>query len=198
MASADQHLKAIEETLANHPEIGERTAAFLASEPSRNTVDALRDDTLDYTLVVKVHRSLLDRAEQLRPSLSASPQFQATGRLTRSAVIRLAILKGLEVLERDVSAVGELSGHHQASIEIIPTPISDTTGTPTRSKKWPLQGMRKSIVDALRPYPEGLAPIDMRERLGMTQDLGSTMKAMARDGILTRVKYGHYAVADGW
>jgi hypothetical protein len=55
--------------------------------------------------------------------------------------------------------------------------------------------MRRRIVALLEEYPEGLSPVQTRQLLGLAKDLGSTMKAMARDGLLRRVETGRYVVA---
>jgi hypothetical protein len=56
--------------------------------------------------------------------------------------------------------------------------------------------MRRRIVALVREYPEGLSPAQARQLLGVEKDLGSTMKAMMRDGLLRRVALGQYASAD--
>ena len=48
----------------------------------------------------------------------------------------------------------------------------------------------------LQEYPEGLSPAQTRQLLDITKDLGSTMKAMARDGLLRRVETGRYVVGE--
>jgi len=58
----------------------------------------------------------------------------------------------------------------------------------------PRGDMRRRIVALLQEYPEGLSPVQMRQLLNVTKDLGSTMKAMARDGLLRRVETGRYVV----
>ena len=55
--------------------------------------------------------------------------------------------------------------------------------------------IRRRIVALLREHPEGLSPVQTRRALGIDKDLGSTMKAMARDGLLRRVAAGVYVVA---
>jgi hypothetical protein len=55
--------------------------------------------------------------------------------------------------------------------------------------------IRRRIVALLQEHPEGLSPAQVRKLLGVDKDLGSTMKAMARDGLLQRVATGRYAVA---
>ena len=57
--------------------------------------------------------------------------------------------------------------------------------------------MRRRIVALLQEYPEGLSPVQTRQLLSMAKDLGSTMKAMMRDGLLRRVGTGRYVVGQG-
>jgi hypothetical protein len=52
--------------------------------------------------------------------------------------------------------------------------------------------MRQRIVALPRDYPDGLSPAQARQQLGAEKDLGSTMKAMMRDGLLRRVTHGQY------
>jgi hypothetical protein len=49
-------------------------------------------------------------------------------------------------------------------------------------------------VALLQEYPEGLSPVQTRQLLSVGKDLGSTRKAMARDGLLRRVETGRYVV----
>jgi hypothetical protein len=53
---------------------------------------------------------------------------------------------------------------------------------------------RRRIVALVREHPEGLSPAEARRLLGVDKDLGSTMKSMARDGLLRRVEIGRYVV----
>jgi hypothetical protein len=57
--------------------------------------------------------------------------------------------------------------------------------------------MRRRIVALLQEHPEGLSPMQTRRLLGVDKDLGSTMKAMVRDGLLRRVETGRYVVSEG-
>jgi hypothetical protein len=52
--------------------------------------------------------------------------------------------------------------------------------------------MRRRIIALLQNHPEGLSPAQTRCLLDVDKDLGSTMKAMARDGLLRRVQTGWY------
>ena len=55
--------------------------------------------------------------------------------------------------------------------------------------------MRRRIVALLQEHPEGLSPLQARQLLSIPRDLGNTMKAMVRDGLLRRVETGRYVVA---
>jgi hypothetical protein len=56
--------------------------------------------------------------------------------------------------------------------------------------------MRRRIVALLQEHPEGLSPGQTRKLLGLVKDMGSTMKAMARDGLLRRVETGRYVAGE--
>ncbi len=60
----------------------------------------------------------------------------------------------------------------------------------------PRGAMRQQILALVRDHPEGLSPAETRRRLGSDKDLGSTMKAMARDGLLRRVTTGWYVATE--
>lgn len=54
----------------------------------------------DVQLVIRVPSTLAERADALTPILAADPELGAVGRVTRSAVLRLALARGLASLER--------------------------------------------------------------------------------------------------
>jgi hypothetical protein len=56
----------------------------------------------------------------------------------------------------------------------------------------PRHRIRRQILDLLRQHPEGLSPAEVRDRLGMAKDLGSTLKSMYRDGLVQRPVVGLY------
>ena len=62
--------------------------------PEASTVD---DETLTS---LRLPRSLLDRADALIALLKKRPEF-AVQRITRSTVLRLALMRGLDALEAD-------------------------------------------------------------------------------------------------
>ena len=48
---------------------------------------------------LRIDYEVLERAGKLIPKLKSNPELNALGRISTSSVIRLAILKGLEILE---------------------------------------------------------------------------------------------------
>jgi hypothetical protein len=85
-----------------------------------------------------------------------------------------------------------------SSTQTPPSPVQPRATLPSRARTQPLSQMRQQIVDLVREHPGGLSPVQIRELLKVEKDLGSTVKAMARDGILSRVETGRYVVAEGW
>jgi hypothetical protein len=75
-----------------------------------------------------------------------------------------------------------------------PTPHPDSK-TPAADAP-PRGEMRRRIVALLQEHPEGLSPVQTRQLLGIDKDLGSTMKAMARDGLVRRVEMGWYVARE--
>lgn len=62
----------------------------------------------DSTIVtLRLPKSLVERADALIPQLREDEQMVVVGRVSRSIVLRLAVLKGLAALEEQVSAAPE-------------------------------------------------------------------------------------------
>ena len=74
-----------------------------------------------------------------------------------------------------------------------PTPQAPVAVSNTSA---PRGDMRWRIMALLREHPDGLSPAQTRQYLGVDKDLGSTMKAMARDRLLRRVTTGWYVAAE--
>lgn len=53
---------------------------------------------------VRLPPKLLKRADALAAKLQKDPEVRMLGRVSRSAVLRLAVLKGLQVLEAEYSS----------------------------------------------------------------------------------------------
>ena len=114
----------------------------------------------------------------------------------------------VDVLQRELDAAREretlllqmLSQMQQQNQRLLDMPRSITIPAApgpggTGAYETPRGDMRRRIVALLQEYPEGLSPVQTRQLLGLAKDLGSTIKAMARDGLLRRVETGRYVVA---
>jgi hypothetical protein len=77
-----------------------------------------------------------------------------------------------------------------------PAPTSPPTPRTILVDVAPRGEIRRRIVALLQDHPEGLSPAQARQALGVEKDLGNTMKAMARDGLLQRVETGKYVVVN--
>ena len=65
-------------------------------------------------IAVKLPAELVDRADALVPVFKGVPEMRVWSRVTRTAVIRLALLRGLESLEAEfVGDPGEVSEYSQ-------------------------------------------------------------------------------------
>jgi hypothetical protein len=53
-------------------------------------------------VTLRLPKSLLQRADALIPTLRANSEIFVVGRLSRSVVLRLAVLRGLETMETNV------------------------------------------------------------------------------------------------
>jgi hypothetical protein len=113
----------------------------------------------------------------------------------------------VDVLQRELDAAREretmllqmLSQMQQQNQRLLdmprtPPPALPGPGAPAVASA-PRGDMRRRIVALLGEYPEGLSPVQIRQLLSVGKDLGSTVKAMMRDGLLQRVETGRYVVA---
>ena len=97
-------VRAAEERLAEHlrrqPDLAARTARFLADNPSVRTMETLMTEPFEQPTHLRLPRDVHARAEALVERLAEDPELRALGRMSKTAVLRLAVLHGLEVLEQ--------------------------------------------------------------------------------------------------
>ena len=97
-------VRAVEERLAERlrqrPDLAVRTARFLAGNPSVETVETLMVEPFEKPTQLRLPRDVHERAEALVLRLAEDPEVRALGRMSKTAVLRLAVLHGLEVLEQ--------------------------------------------------------------------------------------------------
>jgi hypothetical protein len=99
-------LDTMERTLKDHPEIIERTQAYLSGNLKEKK---LIEQSGKKAINLKVDTELIEKAEALIPKLRADLELSSFGRISVSSVIRLSILKGLELLERQYESNHEPS-----------------------------------------------------------------------------------------
>jgi hypothetical protein len=97
-------LKKLIQILQDHPDVAERTAKFLASEPSTAEMESLME-----RVHLHLPDGLLEDADRLIPRLGRIREYQVM-RLSRAMVLRLAIQEGLEVLRRKADEAERESG----------------------------------------------------------------------------------------
>jgi hypothetical protein len=79
--------------LASSPRLAHRfTEAAQSGELEALTMN-------ETSITLRLPTDLLDRAEALVPRLEADPELATFGRVSRAAVLRLAFLRGLAILE---------------------------------------------------------------------------------------------------
>jgi hypothetical protein len=125
-------------------------------------------------------------------------------------LLRLSDLTGgtfNQVIRRALVALEAQGNAHTAPAP--PSALSDALSDDAESYAHPVprkapeakaptfSDQRREIIALLRQHPEGLSPVQTRKLLGIEKDLGNTMKSMARDGFLHRVRPGIYIVAEG-
>ena len=72
------------------------------------------------TASMRLPLELVDRAERLLPRLAADPERRLAGRLSRSAVLRLAMHRGLLLLEAELASPAQ--GERPIQRHLAPTP----------------------------------------------------------------------------
>lgn len=98
-------LATIRRTLAEHPEVRERTAALFAGDPTESDLEALstQEESMatQAPLTVRVPQALVDRIDALVPLLGDEPELATKANVTRADALRLCVLRGLEALEAE-------------------------------------------------------------------------------------------------
>ena len=88
-------LDRVAELLRADPALADRTAAWMRGDLKGDELMPLKNG-----VPVRVPAELLARIDLLLPLLREDPELTTTGRVSRSSIVRLAVLRGVEVLER--------------------------------------------------------------------------------------------------
>ncbi len=78
--------------LAQHPEIADRTVDLLNG-------DLPMGKKRDGQLVIRVTDDLLQKLDEMVPIVERMPEVANLGRVSRSSVVRMALMEGLRVME---------------------------------------------------------------------------------------------------
>jgi hypothetical protein len=112
--------------------------------------------------------------------------------LTFSPMILAHILAGDNML---LQMLQQLQQQHQRLLDMPRSALATPPAVPSALvDPGPPRGeIRRRIVALLRAHPDGLSPAQVGSLLRINKNLGNTMKAMVRDGLLRRVETGRYA-----
>jgi hypothetical protein len=126
----------------------------------------------------------------LRAALDAAATREQEARTNAQATReeRALLLQMLQEMPHRYDRLLEAPRSAPAPASPVPGAASDTSA--------PRGELRRRIVALLGEYPDGLSPVQTRHLLGMENDLGSTMKAMVRDGVLRRIATGVYVARE--
>ena len=96
--------KELKDLVDADPSLRERTEAILNGELScaeleEDIMGEKRSRMMESQISLRLPKSLLERLEALVPHLEGDPSMGAWGKPTRSVMIRMAIMKGIEALE---------------------------------------------------------------------------------------------------
>jgi hypothetical protein len=87
--------------LRDHPSLrSARTAAFLTGEGGEEPMARIKQ--FDH-LTLRLPHDLVVRVDDLVPVAGAAPELSVVGTVTRADVLRLALLRGLAVLEAELA-----------------------------------------------------------------------------------------------
>jgi len=98
-----RRLRALDAELANETNDNATLVARLEAVARGDIPNPLETTTMapNEPLMLRMPQALLDRAEALVPAVEASEVGAALGRVTRAAVLRMAIARGLAELEAE-------------------------------------------------------------------------------------------------
>ncbi len=86
--------------LDGNPRLAERTAAVLSGRLEAPGLEESKMTAAEEQVSIRVPEGTQARAEALVSALEPTPEFRLV-RCTKSAILRLAILRGLELLEQE-------------------------------------------------------------------------------------------------
>jgi len=104
-ARINRHLGELRRLLETKPALAVRTHDLLAGTLPCPELEA-EEMTERELQSARIPADMMERAEALVPVLKEVPELAAFGRVTKSAVVRLALFKGLQILEQEYGKKG--------------------------------------------------------------------------------------------
>jgi len=95
-----RELAELRRLIEGNPRLAERTAAMLRGDLEAPGLEEPKMNGAEEQVSIRVPEGTQARAEALVPALNEAPEFKVL-RCTKSAILRLAILRGLEALEAE-------------------------------------------------------------------------------------------------
>lgn len=106
------------------------------------------------------------------------------------------LLQMLSQMQQQNQRLLEAATRPAAPLQHSSPEMTEASGQRLAVPHAPRGAMRQRILALLREHPEGLSPAQARQQLGITKTLAPTMTAMLRDGLLQRLEWGRYVVAE--
>lgn len=104
----------LRDLLIDNPQLAERTSDMLNGDlPCPDLEEAMGNDV---QITLRVPADLLDRADALVPAMEGDDEINTLTRVARSTVLRLALLRGLQNLERKYLKPAALPPKHHPPV----------------------------------------------------------------------------------
>lgn len=169
------------ETPQRHIEDSDRERSQTLDREQTQTSEDTRSRTYVDLLVDTLREQLQDARERIQREHDAAQERERAYR---------------EHIERLTLMLHEAQHRSDRLLEAPRTVPASPAPLPASESPAPRGEMRRRIMALLQAHPDGLSPGQTRQRLGVDKALGSTMKAMARDGLLRRVETGWYVARE--
>ena len=102
-----RNLRELAEVVNATPERRRRFAAHAAGRIPDGRKEVAVDDTQQTVTSIRINRGVIERLDALLDPLARDPELGKRGRLSRSDLIREALVRGVEALERRARKVEE-------------------------------------------------------------------------------------------
>ena len=149
---------------------------------STNSYDLEKGMTSKAQTALRIELELLDRADLLVPVLMEDPLVRALGQVSRSSVLRIALTKGLALLERETGIA------HSLPVPTAAEPHDPRGSVVVFSDDW--SELRQKPAAAPPPRPVATDPQAAGRRIKALHEQGNSLREIAQkltdEGVPTR------------